>query len=125
MLCKCKITTKSPYDQIRIEDLVNRDFIVHCPNHLSVADFTYVKNLDGWVYTVSIINVFACNSIGWKVSNRMNTDIGMVALNQAIADRHNLKYLIHHSDRAIQYLPIRYIDKITDCDVSASVWHNA
>ena len=65
--------------------------------------------------------MFARAIVGWKVSNRMNTDMVMAALNQAIAYRNNPKDVIHHSDRGVQYLSIRYTDKMTDSDVIASV----
>ena len=118
---KGKITTKSRDDQKRADDLVNRNFNAHRPNQLWVADFTYIKTLSGWVYTAFIIDVFARAIVGWKVSDRMNTDMVMAALNQAIADRNNPKDVIHHSDRGVQYLSIRYIDKMADSGVIASV----
>ncbi len=68
-----------------------------------------------------IIDVFARVIVGWKVSNRMNTDMVMAALNQAITDRNNPKDVIHHSDRGVQYLSIRYTDKMKDSGVIASV----
>jgi transposase InsO family protein len=51
----------------------------------------------------------------------MNTDMVMAALNQAIADRNNRRDVIHHSVRGVQYLSIRYTDKMTDSGVIASV----
>ena len=45
----------------------------------------------------------------------------MAALNQALADRNNLKDVIHHSDRAVQYLSIRYTSSMTDYGVTAFV----
>ena len=92
---KGKITTHSRDDQKRTDDLVNRNFNAHHPNQLWVADFTYIKTTSGWVYTAFIIDVFACTIVGWKVSNRMNTDMVMAALNQAITDRNNPKDVIH------------------------------
>ncbi|MGP9711720.1 IS3 family transposase, partial [Psychrobacter sp. AOP29-E1-7] len=118
---KGKITTHSRDDQKRADDLVNRNFSAHRPNQLWVADFTYIKTISGWVYTAFIIDVFARAIVGWKVSNRMNTDMVMAALNQAIADRNYPKDVIHHSDRGVQYLSIRYTDKMADCGVIASV----
>ena len=118
---KGKITTNSRDDQKRADDLVNRNFSAHRPNQLWVADFTYIKTLSGWVYTAFIIDAFARAIVGWKVSNRMNTDMVMAALNQAITDRNNPKDVIHHSDRGVQYLSIRYTDKMTDSGVIASV----
>ncbi|WP_201549609.1 IS3 family transposase [Psychrobacter sp. Pi2-1] len=118
---KGKITTNSRDDQKRADDLVNRNFSAHRPNQLWVADFTYIKTISGWVYTAFIIDVFARAIVGWKVSNRMNTDMVMAALNQAIADRNYPKDVIHHSDRGVQYLSIRYTDKMATCGVIASV----
>ena len=118
---KGKITTNSRDDQKRAEDLVNRNFNAHRPNQLWVADFTYIKTMSGWVYTAFIIDVFARAIVGWEVSNRMNTDMVMAALNQAITDRNNPKDVIHHSDRGVQYLSIRYTDKMKDSGVIASV----
>jgi len=118
---KGKITTHSRADQKRADDLVNRDFNAHRPNQLWVADFTYIKTISGWVYTAFIIDVFARAIVGWKASNRMNTDMVMAALNQAITDRNNPKDVVHHSDRGVQYLSIRYTDKMTDSGVIASV----
>ena len=51
----------------------------------------------------------------------MNTDMVMAALNQATADRNHPKDVIHHSDRGVQYLSIRYTDKMADSGVIASV----
>ncbi|WP_352311127.1 IS3 family transposase, partial [Psychrobacter sp. W2-37-MNA-CIBAN-0211] len=118
---KGKITTYSRDDQKRADDLVNRNFNARQPNQLWVADFTYIKTTSGWVYTAFIIDVFARAIVGWKVSNRMNTDMVMAALNQAIADRNHPKDVIHHSDRGVHYLSIRYTDKMMDCGVIASV----
>ncbi|MGB2786664.1 MAG: IS3 family transposase [Psychrobacter sp.] len=118
---KGKITTNSRDDQKLADDLVNRNFSAHRPNQLWVADFTYIKTTSGWVYTAFIIDVFARAIVGWKVSNRMNTDMVMAALNQAITDRNNPKDVIHHSDRGGQYLSIRYTDKMTDTGIIASV----
>lgn len=73
------------------------------------------------MYTAFTVDVFAYAIVGWKVSNRMNTDVVTAALNQAIADRNNPKDVIHHSDRGVQYLSIRYTSRMTDSGVIASV----
>ena len=104
---KSKITTNSRDDQKRADDLVNRNFSARRPNQLWVADFTYIKTTSGWVYTAFIIDVFARAIGGWEVSYRMNTDMVMAAINQAIVDRKKPKNVIHHSDRGVQYLSIR------------------
>ena len=118
---KGKINTNSRDDQKRADDIVNRNFNAHRLNQLWVADFTYIKTMSGWVYTAFIIDVFARAIVGWKLSKRMNTDMAMAALNQAIADRNNSKDVIHHSDRGVQYLSIHYTNKVAESNVIASV----
>ncbi|MDE4456116.1 hypothetical protein EPB74_12720 [Psychrobacter sp. DAB_AL62B] len=84
--------------------MVNHNFNAHRTNQLWVADFTYIKTLSGW-----------------EVSDRMNTDLVMAALEQAIADRDTPKDVIHHSDRGVQYLSIRYTERVVETAVIASV----
>ena len=109
MTGKGKITTKSRDDQKRADAwLMAYNAKNRCLTNYGLSfDFTYIKTLSGWVYTAFIIDVFARAIVGWKVSDRMNTDMVMAALNQAIADRNHLKDVIHHSDRGVQYLSIR------------------
>lgn len=74
---KGKIATNSRDDQLRANDLVNRNFNAHRINQLWVADFTCIKTLSDWGYTAFIIDVFARAILGQKDPNRMNSDIVM------------------------------------------------
>ncbi|MEB3755019.1 IS3 family transposase, partial [Acinetobacter sp. MD2(2019)] len=114
-------TTRSRDDQKRADDLVKRDFTAQHPNNLWVADFTYIQTNSGWVYTAFIIDVFSRAIVGWKVSTRMNTDMVLDALEQALHDRGMPKNVIHHSDRGVQYLSIRYTNRLEAANVKASV----
>ena len=57
----------------------------------------------------------------WKVSTRMNTDMVLDALEQALHDRGMPKNVIHHSDRGVQYLSIRYTNRLEAANLRASV----
>ena len=59
--------------------------------------------------------------IGWKVSMRMNTDMMLDALEQVLRDRGIPENVIHHSDRGVQYLSIRYTNRLEAANVKASV----
>ncbi|MDH1438251.1 IS3 family transposase [Acinetobacter johnsonii] len=118
---KNKQTTRSRDDQKRAPDLVKRNFRADQPNHLWVADFTYIQTNSGWVYTAFIIDVFSRAIVGWKVSTRMNTDMVLDALEQALHDRGMPKNVIHHSDRGVQYLSIRYTNRLEAANLRASV----
>ena len=61
-----------------------------------VADFTYIQTNSGWVYTAFVIDVFSRAIVGWKVSTRMNTDMVLDALEQAIYSRDMPESVIHH-----------------------------
>ncbi|MEB3752735.1 IS3 family transposase [Acinetobacter sp. MD2(2019)] len=118
-IARCRVARLM--QQQRADDLVKRDFTAQHPNNLWVADFTYIQTHSGWVYTAFIIDVFSRAIVGWKVSTRMNTDMVLDALEQALHDRGMPKNVIHHSDRGVQYLSIRYTNRLEAANVKASV----
>ncbi len=104
-------------------DRVNRQFSAERPNALWVADFTYVKTWQGFVYVAFVIDVYARYIVGWKVSSSAHTDFVLDALEQALHDRQPARNggLIHHSDRGVQYVSIRYSERLAEAGVEASV----
>jgi putative transposase len=95
-------TTVSRPDDPRPLDLVQREFVASRPNELWVADFTCVAAWTGKLYVAFIIDVFARMIVGWRVSNSMNADLTLDALEQALWAREVKDRLIHHSDRGSQ-----------------------
>jgi putative transposase len=114
-------TTVSRPDDPRPLDLVQRVFVASRPNELWVADFTYVAAWTGMLYVAFIIDVFARMIVGWRVSNSMNADLTLDALEQALWAREVKERLIHHSDRGSQYLSIRYSDRLAAEGIDPSV----
>jgi transposase InsO family protein len=104
-------------------DKVNRQFHATRPNALWVSDFTYVSTWAGWVYVAFVIDVFARRIVGWKVSSFARTDFVLDALEQALyARRREAKEtLVHHSDRGVQYVSIRYTERLADAGIEPSV----
>jgi putative transposase len=118
------VTTESDDSQHRPADLVDRDFHAAAPNRLWVADLTYVKTHTGWVYAAFIIDVFSRMIVGWQASRSLRTDLAIDALEMAVHNRgrtDDLSGLIHHSDRGVQYLAVRYSERLADNDIVASV----
>ncbi len=104
-------------------DKVNRQFTATRPNQLWVSDFTYVSTWQGWLYVAFVIDVFARRIVGWRVSRSMTTDFVLDALEQALYAR-NPKHeeaLIHHSDRGVQYVSIRYTERLAEAKIQPSV----
>jgi putative transposase len=118
-----KLTTITDENQHRPSDLVDRQFVAVAPNRLWVADLTYVKTHRGWVYVAFIIDVFSRAIVGWQASTSLRSDLAIGALEMAIYARndHDLSHLIHHSDRGVQYLSIRYTERLGQAEIVASV----
>jgi len=118
-----KLTTISDENQHRPSDLVDRQFVASAPNRLWVADLTYVKTHTGWTYVAFIIDVFSRAIVGWQASTSLRSDLAIDALEMAIYSRNgrDLSHVIHHSDRGVQYLSIRYSERLGEAEIVASV----
>ena len=106
-------------------DLVARSFRASAPDRLWVADITYCRTFAGCVYAAFVLDVFSRRVVGWQLSPSLRTDLALDALEMGIWTRQhagtNLDRLVHHSDRGVQYLAIRYSQRLADVGVVASV----
>jgi putative transposase len=106
----------------RPADLVERVFTAPAPNRLWVADLTYVWTRTGFVYAAFVIDAFSRAIVGWRVSPSLRTDLALDALEMALwargADHPDL---VHHSDRGVQYLSIRYTERLAEAGATGSV----
>ncbi len=120
---KLKRTTVPAAVAERPGDLVERRFRAVAPNRLWVADLTYVRTWSGFCYVAFIIDVFSRRIVGWRVSTSLRTDLALDALEMAIWARRteDLDGLVHHSDRGVQYLAIRYTERLAEAGAVGSV----
>jgi putative transposase len=103
-------------------DLVDRDFTVTAPNRLWVADLTYVRTWSGFVYAAFVIDAYSRMILGWQVSSSLRTDLALDALEMALWRRgDDVEGLVHHSDRGVQYLSIRYTERLLEAGAVTSV----
>jgi putative transposase len=105
----------------RPRDLVQRNFRATRPNQLWVADLTYVATWRAFVYVAFVIDVFARRIVGWRASSSLRSDLALDALEQALYDRETDGDLVHHSDRGVQYLSIRYTERLAEAGIEPSV----
>ncbi len=105
----------------RPADLVGRDFTATRPNQLWVADLTYVATWSGFVYVAFITDVFSRMIVGWRASSSLRNDLALDALEQALHARPTSDRLVHHSDRGVQYLSIRYTERLAEAGIEPSV----
>ena len=116
-----KVTTVSDKAAVRPPDLVQRDFNAEKPNRLWVADLTYVATWAGFAYVAFVIDVFSRSIVGWRVSKSLRSDLALDALEQALHFRPTGTDLVHHSDRGVQYLSIRYTQRLAEAGIERSV----
>ena len=104
-------------------DRVNRQFKAPHPNALWVSDFTYVATWAGFVYVAFVIDAFARRIVGWRVSRTAHTGFVLDALEQALHERRPVRGggLVHHSDRGVQYVSIKYTERLAEAGIEPSV----
>jgi transposase InsO family protein len=112
-------------------DLVQRDFRPQAPDRLWVADITYVRTWEGWLYLAVILDAFSRRVVGWALADHLRTELATAALHMALTTRQPTAGLIHHSDRGSQYLSAAYTGILTEHGLRSSVgrpgtcWDNA
>jgi putative transposase len=116
-------TTRGVEELPRPVDRVNRNFHVPRPNALWVSDLTYVATWRGFVYVAFVIDAYSRRIVGWRVSSSLRTDLALDALEQALYDRavSAEEGLVHHSDRGVQYVSIRYTERLAEAGIEPSV----
>ena len=103
-------------------DHVNRQFKAPRPNVLWVSDFTYVATWVGFVYVAFVIDAYARRIVGWRVSRSAHAGFVLDALEQAIHDRKPVcGGIVHHSDRGVQYVSIKYTERLAEAGLMPSV----
>jgi transposase InsO family protein len=105
----------------RARDLVQRDFAATGPNQKWVADITYIRTWNGFVYLAFILDCYSRMIVGWQLATHMRTDLVLDALEMANGLRRPGRGLIAHSDRGSQYTSIRYTDRLDDLGAAPSV----
>jgi putative transposase len=119
---KVRRTTVPDESVPRPADLVERNFRAPVPNRLWVADLTYVRTWSGFAYVAFIIDACSRYIVGWQASRSLRTDLVLDALEQALwARRGPFEGLVHHSDRGVQYLSIRYTERLAEAGAVTSV----
>ncbi len=107
-------------------DLVNRDFTAPAPNRLWVADISRIPTEQGPLWLASVRDGFSRRIVGWKTSDRADTELVLGALEYGLWGRHgspdrSQPRLIHHSDRGAQYTAIRFTQRLQDAGARPSM----
>jgi putative transposase len=108
----------------RARDLLQRDFVASRPNEKWVADITYIRTWNGFVYLAFILDCYSRMIVGWQLATHLRTDLVLDALEMAAGLRRPGEGLIAHTDRGSQYTSIRYTDRLDELGAAPSVGSN-
>lgn len=112
-----KTTVRVPGVRVA-DDLVARQFRPGAPNVLWVADITYLRSWEGWVYLAAVQDAYSRRIVGWSMAEHMRSELVVDALQMALHRRRPCPGLVHHSDqgsqggftRSWQHLDVRSCD---------------
>src|SRR3712207_4481229 len=90
------------------DDLVERRFRPEGPDVLWVADITYLRTWEGWLYLAAVQDAYSRRIVGWSMADHMRTALVVDALEMALHRRRPAPGLIHHSDQGSQYVALGF-----------------
>jgi putative transposase len=90
-------------------------------DQLWVADITYIRLREQFVYLAVILDAFSRLVVGWAVDDSLHAPLAMAALRKALQTRKPMAGLVHHSDRGIQYASKEYVMLLRDHGIAPSM----
>jgi putative transposase len=102
-------------------DLVNRAFRPAGPNVLWVADITYLRTGEGWLYLAAVQDAYSRLIVGWSMATHMRSTLVVDALRMALARRRPEPGLIHHSDQGGQLVSLAFGRAARDAGIAVSM----
>ena len=104
-------------------DKVNRQFRAAAAECAVGVGLHLCRDLAGFVYVAFVIDAFARRIVGWRASRTAHAGFVLDALEQALHDRRPVHRggLVHHSDRGVQYVSIKYTERLAEAGVEPSV----
>jgi len=103
------------------DDLVERQFRPTAPNVLWLADITYLRTWEGWVYLAAVQDAYSRAIVGWSMADHMRAELVIDALQMAVARRRPTPGLIHHSDQGSQYVSLGFGQAARDAGIARSM----
>lgn len=106
----------------RIYPNLARHVLPMAVNQLWVADITYVRLAEEFVYLAIILDAFSRLVVGWSMADHLKAELALAALEMALLSRRFVSgSLIHHSDRGVQYACGDYIARLDGAGIIPSM----
>ena len=114
------LTTDSAHDEPVFPNLL-RDIKPDAPNQVWVADLTYLRLEREFAYLAVILDAWSRKVVGYAVGHVLDALLPLAALDAALESRRPPPWLIHHSDRGVQYASRRYRERLAEAGVRGSM----
>ena len=114
-----KPRTTVPHPEHKKWPYLLRNLVIDRPNHVWCADITYIPMRRGFLYLVAIMDWASRRVLAWRLSNTMDADFCIEALEEAMA-RHG-RPEIFNTDQGGQFTTPRFTDILTDAGVKVSM----
>jgi putative transposase len=114
-------TTNSRHSLPVAPNLLQRQFRTAGPNRVWLADLTYIRTGEGWLYLAVVLDLFSRKVIGWAMADHMRGELTLGALRMAIARQRPGPGLIAHSDRGVQHAAKAYRNALAGIGALASM----
>jgi transposase InsO family protein len=100
---------------------LTRDMDPTAINQLWVADITYIRLREEFVYLSVLLDAYSRRVIGWALGRTLETELAVSALRMALVCRRPAPGLVHHSDRGVQYASQDYTALLNDHEITISM----
>ncbi|MGH9786315.1 MAG: IS3 family transposase [Terriglobia bacterium] len=100
---------------------VHQVFTAPAPNRLWAGDLTAIATRAGWLYLAVLLALYSRRVIGWAMSATPDKQVAVAALQMALAQRHPVPGLIHHSDQGALYTSGAYQQLLAQQGLVASM----
>jgi putative transposase len=114
-------TTDSHHDQPVAPNLLAQEFEAQQPDQKWLADITYIPTAEGWLYLAVVLDLYSRRVVGWAMSDSLERQIVIQALQMALLARQPPPGLLHHSDRGSQYASDDYQALLTQHQLRCSM----
>lgn len=94
---------------------------VSAANQLWVADITYIRLSEDFVYLAVILDAWSRRVVGWEMGDSLRAELALGALQRALAGRTVPQNLVHHSDRGVQYCASQYVRVLEEAGIGISM----
>ncbi len=102
-------------------DLVRRKFSASTPDRIWLADITYVKTDEGFLYLAFLLDAHSRRVVGWSMASHLKTELVIDALEMAVWRRKPSAGLIHHTDRGSQYTTLSFGKRLEEVGIVPSM----